>query len=72
MQNLPPFSRPHSLLTRLQAAQQLTVSIRTIDARLAAGELPHVRLGHLIRFKEEDLAAYIAAHRVPSRYEVAR
>ena len=61
-----------SLLSRRMAAQHLGVSLRTIDNRLAAGELPHVRLGHLIRFKADDIADYIERHRVAGKFEAAK
>jgi len=61
-----------SLISRRVAAQQLAVSLRTLDNRLKAGELPHVRLGHLVRFKTEDIVTYIEAHRIPAKSEVTR
>ncbi len=61
-----------SLLDRHGAAQLLNFSVRTVDTRIATGDLPHVRLGRLIRFKPSDLAAYIEANRVPGKGEVNR
>ncbi|MBA4107077.1 MAG: DNA-binding protein [Pirellula sp.] len=51
-----------SLLTRPEAAAYLRWSIRQIDAKAAAGEIPKVKLGRSVRFRKEDLDAYIERH----------
>jgi len=58
-----------SLLSRRLAAQRLGLSLRTLDNRLKGGQLPYVKLGHLVRFKPEDLTAYIEQNRIPAKSE---
>ena len=56
-------SRP--LWTVEQVAQHCSVSARTTRRWIEAGALRAHRLGHLVRVSEEDLAAFLAAHRDP-------
>jgi excisionase family DNA binding protein len=53
-----------ALLTRRAAARLLGLSVRAIDRRLAAGELPCVRLGAgpkaPVRIRPADLERYIS------------
>ena len=52
-----------SLLTRKEAAERLTVSLRTLDGLIARGQIPAYRIGpKAVRLKSEDLEAYIAGH----------
>jgi len=49
------------LLTREEVAAQLGVSLRTV-ARLAdTDELPRVRIGRAVRFRERDVAGIVAS-----------
>ncbi len=48
-----------------QVAQRCSVSTRTTRRWIEAGVLRGHRLGHLVRVSEEDLAAFLAAHRYP-------
>jgi len=53
------------LLTVDQVAEILQVSRTTIYRRIKAGELPAVKLGRRqVRIRQEDLEAYIQAHRI--------
>ena len=53
------------LLTVDEVAEILRVSPSTVYRRIQAGELPAVKLGHRqVRIKQEDLDAYIEAHRI--------
>src|SRR5829696_4746607 len=62
----PPASRPPGpLLTVEQVAQRCSVSSRTTRRWIEAGVLRAHRLGALVRISEEDLAAFLAAHREP-------
>ena len=45
------------LLTKQDAAKLLQVSVRTIDALRKCG-LPYFRLGHLIRFRRDELTSW--------------
>lgn len=51
------------LLTIEQAAEILNTSGKTVRRRIAAGELPVIRDGRVIRVHPNDLARYIAARR---------
>lgn len=58
-----------NLLSAEQVGRRLGVSRQKVW-RLARtpgpDQIPHVRLGHLIRFRPEDVDAYVAQHvRVP-------
>jgi len=46
-------------LTRIEAAQRLRVSLRTLDRLLAEGCLPRVRLGRRVVVLEGDLEALL-------------
>ena len=56
--------KPVRLLKPSEAALFLAVSERTVKRLAARGELPHVRVGRLMRFIMEDLLAYVARHRL--------
>ena len=51
-----------SLLTLRTAAAALAVSKRTVRRLIAAGTLPHVRIGRVVRIRPEDLEAWIDQH----------
>ena len=55
------------VLTRKDVAHGLGVSVRTIDRLVAAGEIPHHRIGDLVKFTAVDVEAFIARCRVPVR-----
>lgn len=57
-----------AVLTTKQAAAYLGVSLPTLFRLLRADQLPHLRLGRAIRFRREDLDAFIAA-RVTTAWE---
>lgn len=50
-----------AVLTTKQAAAYLGVSLPTLFRLLRADKLPHLRLGRVIRFRPEDLDAFLAA-----------
>lgn len=47
------------LLTPKQVAQLLQVSVKTIRRQLDGGALAHVKVGEQIRFRPEDVKAFI-------------
>ena len=61
---IPP--HPFALLTEVQAAEVLNLSIRTLQAwRVRGGGPRFVRLsGRAVRYRNSDLAAYIEARTV--------
>jgi excisionase family DNA binding protein len=52
------------LLTREQAWKRLNCSQRHLHDLVSKGDLPHVKIGKLVRFISADLDAYIEAHRI--------
>jgi len=62
------------LLTVPEVAEILRVSPSTVYRRIQAGGLPAIKLGHRqVRIKQEDLDAYIDAHRItPTRVDATR
>ena len=50
------------LLTKQEAAERLTVSLRTLDGLISRGALPAYRPSpNTVRIKESDLEAYLEA-----------
>lgn len=47
------------LVTKKEAAERLSVSVRTIHRLVAGGMLPQVHIGSLPRFRVRDLEAYV-------------
>jgi excisionase family DNA binding protein len=54
----------NSLLNKIQTAQRLNISLRTLDNRIKGGAIPFVRLGKLVRFIPSDIEKFIEAHKV--------
>jgi excisionase family DNA binding protein len=55
------------LFTVQQAAKELGISAISVRRMVRAAELPHRRIGSLIRFTPDDLAAYVSGAAVPAR-----
>ena len=55
------------LYTIQDAARELGISPISVRRKIRAAELPHRRIGSLIRFTPEDLAAYLEAAAVPAK-----
>ncbi len=55
----------HKLLSLKEVCQELGMSKGWVYQRIRSGEIPHVKLGHTIKVKREDLEAYLleAQHR---------
>jgi excisionase family DNA binding protein len=49
-------------MTVAETATALRASPKTIRRMIARGELPHVRIGRLVRTREEDIVRYIRDH----------
>ena len=50
------------LLTAKQAAEALAISPRKLWGMTASGEIPHVRVGRLLRYPVADLEEWIREH----------
>jgi excisionase family DNA binding protein len=65
-----PGARQNATLPRLvdiqSVAGSLGVSVRQVRRWVAEGQIPFVRVGHLIRFDPDDLNEWINARRVRS------
>jgi len=63
---------PHddSLLTEVQAAEFLNLSVRTLQSwRVSGSKIPFVRCGRAVRYRRGDLLAWIKANTVTSTTE---
>jgi excisionase family DNA binding protein len=54
----------YNLLDKIETAQRLRISLRTLDNRIKAGTIPFVRLGKLVRFIPSDIEKFIEAHKI--------
>ena len=57
------------LINTSSVAKELSVSCRMVRILLKAGELPAVRVGRCLRFREEDVDAFIRRQNQISRPE---
>ncbi len=57
---MTPSDTHPQLLTSREAAEVLTISPRTLHTLTASGQIPHVRIGHLVRYSIDDLRQWIA------------
>jgi excisionase family DNA binding protein len=62
-----PPADPDALLTKEQTAERLGMCQRQVSNFAASGELPFVKLGRAIRFRAEDVQAFVEARRVSRR-----
>ena len=53
----------HTLLSLKEVCQELGMSKGWVYQRIRSGEIPHVKLGHNIKVRREDLEAYLQAQR---------
>lgn len=51
------------LLTVQDVAKRFNVPVSWVYATAEADQLSHIKLGRYLRFRESDIAAYLAAHR---------
>lgn len=50
---------PKEVLTTREAAAYLSISLPTLFRLTRAGELPHLRIGRVLRYRKEDLDAFL-------------
>lgn len=55
-----------TLLDINQAAERLNTSVRHIRGLVYRREIPYFKIGHFLRFNEEDLTIWLAANHVPA------
>ena len=55
------------LLTKKQAAEFLTIAVRTLDDWRKASLIPFIRRGGFIRFRREDLEKFLETHTLEAR-----
>jgi excisionase family DNA binding protein len=53
---------PSALLTKQEAAEFLTIAVRTLDDWRQAKLIPFIKRGGYIRFRREDLEAFLHSH----------
>ncbi len=53
----------HQLLSLKEVCQELGMSKGWVYQRIRSGQIPHVKLGHNIKVRREDLDAYLQAQR---------
>jgi excisionase family DNA binding protein len=58
------------LLNIQEAARELGIAPVSVRRKVHSGELPHRRLGALIRFTPQDLQSYLESCAVPARRPV--
>ena len=56
-----PVMMPRLLITKAEAAEQLGISVRTVERLIAAGRLPLVHVEGAARLRVADLEAYVDA-----------
>ena len=64
----PAPSYPKAALSTKEAAAYLSISLPTLFRLTRGGELPHLRIGRSIRYRLEDLEAFLAA-RTTTKWE---
>jgi Bacterial regulatory protein, Fis family len=52
------------LWNKTRTARALGICVRTLDYKLAKGQIPHVKIGRIIRFVPADIEVFINAHRI--------
>lgn len=62
----PPAPRTKLLVTRKDAAYTLSLSTRTVDQLIAAGEIDIVRIGHKVLIRAQSLDRLARSRAVPS------
>lgn len=53
----------NSLLTVSELSDYLHIKVKTIYSKVAAGEIPHYRIGHLIRFRLDEIDVWLESCR---------
>lgn len=55
-----------TLLKYKQASEVLGISKRTLRRRVNQGQIACIKMGKLVRFKQEDIEDYIKSKRLPA------
>jgi excisionase family DNA binding protein len=48
-----------ALITRIEAAKLLSISVRSLDSKIASGDIPVVRIGRSVRIRPEALERFV-------------
>jgi excisionase family DNA binding protein len=56
-------------LTVSEAAARLQVSVKTIRRLIDRGDLPALRIGHLIRIPEESFESFLEARKIKNPHQ---
>ena len=64
MNEQDPVTQLPTLLTIVEVADHLGVSVRHVRRLVAERRIPFVKWGHLLRFNPEDLASWLERARV--------
>ncbi len=59
----------NKLLTISEVAVYLSIKVKTIYARVEAGEIPHYRIGRLIRFRLDEIDVWLEGCRKKNQPE---
>ena len=59
----------HKLLTIAEMAAYLSIKQKTIYAKVEAGDIPHYRIGRLIRFRLDEIDAWLEGCRKVNKPE---
>jgi excisionase family DNA binding protein len=60
-------NRRRRLLRLREVAEYLGLSLDTVHRMCRDGRLPYVRIGRRLRVEPEELARWVARHRVPGK-----
>jgi excisionase family DNA binding protein len=63
----PRAERNGQLLTKEEVGDELAITVRMVERLIATGELPHVKVGSLVRVHRDDLNAYVQRQRREGR-----
>ena len=61
--------KSRKLLSNRQACELAGISDRTLFSKRMRGEITYIRLGNLIRFRIEDIEAYLSRSTVTAKSE---
>ena len=62
----------NNFLTITEVAKYLNIKVSTLYSIVAVGEIPHFRIGRLLRFGKKDVDAWIETKRVTGKAHQAR
>ena len=56
-------SENENLLTVGQLSEYLSIKRKTLYVKVETGEIPHFKIGHLVRFKKSEVEAWLEKYR---------